>query len=136
MFEDNKLIAKKTGIIFFGFSIFCIVFAAIYEIFSHQVYSAYMIGAFLYPLLGGSIPMAIFYKMKGAFFPNILARYGYYSGIATLTVGSIFQGVLEIYGTTNTLSAIYWYVGIGLVAFGIIAWAICLSKNISKNRKK
>lgn len=35
---------------------FCMIFAAIYEYFSHQVYSSYMIGAFLFPVALGIVP--------------------------------------------------------------------------------
>ncbi len=37
-------------------AVFCILFAAIYEAFSHQVYSAYMIGEFLFPVVLGIVP--------------------------------------------------------------------------------
>lgn len=132
MLEDKKVLAKKTAIRFLEFSILCIVFAVIYETFSHQVYSGYMIGAFLFPLVGGFIPMVAFYKLKGVFFPNVFARYMYYSGIATLTVGSIFQGILDIYGTTNSLMVVYWCVGIGFVALGIGVWIINICKGFAK----
>lgn len=132
MFEDKKILAKKTAIRFLEFSISCIVFSVIYEAFSHQVYSGYMIGAFLFPLVGGFIPMVVFYKIKDLFFPNVFARYMYYSGIVTMTVGSIFQGVLDIYGTTNSLMAVYWCVGIGFVALGIGVWIINICKECAK----
>ena len=45
------------------FAVFCILFAAIYEAFSHQVYSLFMIGAFLFPVLLGIVPDLIRKKM-------------------------------------------------------------------------
>ena len=38
------------------------IFAAIYECFSHRVYSGFMIFAFLVPLLGGVLPCSIWMK--------------------------------------------------------------------------
>lgn len=35
------------------FSVFCLIFGIIYEIFSHQVYSIFMICAFCVPLVLG-----------------------------------------------------------------------------------
>ena len=36
---------------YLGMTAFCIVFSTVYEIFSHQVYSTFLILAFLFPLL-------------------------------------------------------------------------------------
>lgn len=51
-------------------------------------------------------------------YPGRIARNLYRSGIATLTIGCIMQGVLEIYGTTNKLICVYWIVGIVFVFVG------------------
>lgn len=50
-------------------------------------------------------------------------------GIYTLTVGSIFRGILDIYGTTNHAGVIYWWGGIGLFAVGILMECILHGKN-------
>ena len=50
-------------------------------------------------------------------------------GIYTLTVGSIFRGILDIYGTTNHADVIYWWGGIGLFAVGILMECILHGKN-------
>lgn len=50
-------------------------------------------------------------------------------GIYTLTVGSIFRGILDIYGTTNHADVIYWWGGIGLFAVGILMEFILHGKN-------
>ena len=111
--SDKKL--DKISKIYLGISAFCIVFAAIYEYFSHEVYSAFMIFAFLIPFLGGTV---VFYTIKRFAIKSMpgesLVRL-YNCGIATLTVGSIFQGVLEIYGTTNSLVNVYLAVGLMLI---------------------
>ena len=75
-----------------------------------------MIYAFAYPLVGGTLPflgIAVFGVKK---LPCFISRNLWHCGIATLTIGSIFNGVLEIYGTTNSLSIVYTICGIPLCA--------------------
>ena len=175
---------------------FCAIFAGIYELFSHGVYSGFMIGACAIPLLLGAVPAACIglyvrkqaedpgnlsrqkeedaaeglsgvetakitcksaetYDMMdehvpeaagsaadvpgayagrmmteksgpgydagdpygremagekrpaGICMPGTISRNAWFSGLAALTVGSIFRGVLDIYGTTNRLIAVY-----------------------------
>ena len=94
-----------------GAAAFTLFFALIYECFSHQVYSNWMLLAFLFPLLGGALPYALLARASRAAQPGVLSRCLYDSGLAALTVGSVFLGVLEIYGTTSRLSAVYWICG-------------------------
>lgn len=100
------------------FAVFCILFAAIYEAFSHQVYSLFMIGAFLFSVLLGIVPDLIRKKMGHT--GNEIALALQQCGIYTLTVGSIFRGILDIYGTTNRSGAVYWVAGGVLFAVGIL----------------
>lgn len=100
------------------FAVFCILFAAIYEAFSHQVYSLFMIGAFLFQVLLGIVPDLIRKKMGHT--GNEIALALQQCGIYTLTVGSIFRGILDIYGTTNRAGAVYWVAGGVLFAVGIL----------------
>lgn len=111
----------KTGGIYLLVSLFCILFGAVYERFSHDVYSYYMIYAFLFPLLGGAIPFLGLHFCKKAP-PGKVSCHLYHAGIATLTVGSFFQGALEIYGTTKRLIVIYWWLGAVLVLAGIVVY--------------
>lgn len=101
---------------------FCVIFAEFYEYFSHQVYSMYMIGAFLFPVVLGIVPDIIREKTHRKV--STLALALQQCGIYTLVIGSIFRGVLDIYGTTNQAGALYWIVGWGLVIVGgiIIAY--------------
>ncbi len=96
------------------------LFAAAYECFSHQVYSPYMILAFLFPLLGGVIPYSLLLTGSARQRFGIPERCLYPSGIAVLTVGSLFRGILEIYGTTSRLSAVYWIAGASLLLSGLL----------------
>ena len=57
-------------------------------------------------------------------FPGRTALNAWFSGIAALTVGCLFQGVLEIYGTTNRLIVVYPVAGVVLLAAGLAAFVI------------
>ncbi len=94
----------------------CAVFGAVYELFSHQVWSRFMICAFAFPLFLGAIPFFLLRK-RGKPFPGKAAEL-VHAGVAALTVGSILQGVLEIYGTSNPLTIVYWAAGGALTAAG------------------
>lgn len=120
---DGAKRAAKTALIYLLVSLFCALFGAVYEGFSHGVYSLWMIYAFMFPLAGGALPFLLMLVRGGRRYPGVAGRNLYHSGVATLTVGSIVQGVLDIYGTTNRLTRAYGYVGIPLLIVGIVlAW--------------
>ncbi len=116
----KKRKARKTVIIYLGVTLFCGLFSMVYEHFSHGVYSDYMIYLFLFPLSGGVLPFAVIGLMDRLYFPGRISLNLYNSGIATLSVGCCFKGVLEIYGTTSYYMPVYWIVGTVLTASGIV----------------
>ena len=99
-------------------AIFLALFGAIYELFSHGVYSYHMIYAFCFPLVMGVLLYAVLI-IKGKYpcksFLNV-----WNTSIATFSIGSVFQGVLEIYGTSNPLVIVYPAAGLILMGLGII----------------
>lgn len=115
---------------------FVFVFAQIYGLFSHGVYSLFMTYAFLLPLILIFLPKLInlctgnrLWNLslenadeegeKKLFFAS-LASFLWKSGVAVLTVGSLYKGVLDIYGTSGTFEWIYLAVGLlTLVSGGI-----------------
>ncbi|MET0015728.1 hypothetical protein [Oscillibacter sp.] len=107
-------------------SIICAFFGAVYEMFSHGVYSYFMLYAFAFPLVGGALFFVLLSQGYGARMPGSVPRQFYHGGLAVLTVGSIMSGVLEIYGTTNSLISVYWYVGCGLCVLGALGYVIGL----------
>lgn len=121
----------KTGFVYLFISMFCILFGAVYEYFSHEVYSYFMLYAFVFPLVGGAL---LFFGMAYCRvpMPNRGSCNLYHSGIAALTTGSLFEGVLEIYGTTNRLISIYWILGAVFILTALI-WYFACSKD--KNEK-
>jgi hypothetical protein len=114
---------------------FVFVFAKIYGLFSHGVYSVFMSYAFLLPLTLIFLPKFINLctgkrlwnlsletvdkeeREKKQFFFS-LASFLWKSGVAVLTVGSIYKGVLEIYGTSGTFEWIYFAVGLLALVLG------------------
>lgn len=113
---------KKT-IQYLLLSVFVFVFAQIYEYFSHGVYSNYMLYAFLIPFLGLALPSFLLHSLKKALPAN--SRFLWKCGIATLTVGSIYKGILEIYGTNGYFEFPYLFIG---VAFCIVAGITVFSR--------
>ena len=100
----------KKSLIYLGISIFVFIFGQIYEYFSHGVYSIYMMFAFLIPFIGLFIPSLLNNLiLKRKITDNVTLPWK--CGIATLTVGSIYKGVLEIYGTSGTFEQVYLIIG-------------------------
>lgn len=86
----------------------------------------YMIYAFLFPLAGGCLP---FLALSRSRHPVRLSRAAvslWNGGIAWLCVGSLMEGILEIYGTTNQLVWIYLIVGIVLLVIALITALLSL----------
>lgn len=102
--------AIKTGLQYFTAALLCALFGAVYELFSHSVFSCYMLYAFMIPLVGGALLFFLieYFQWK---IPGKASRSLWQFGIAVLTVGCLLQGVLEIYGTTNRLMIVYWVGG-------------------------
>ena len=100
---------KKT-IQYLLLSVFVFVFAQIYEYFSHGVYSNYMLYAFLIPFLGLALPSFLLHSLKKSLPAN--SCFLWKCGIATLTVGSIYKGILEIYGTNGFFEFPYLFIGL------------------------
>ena len=115
--------------------LFCALFAAVYEAFSFGVYSYFMLFAFVVPLLCCSLPYSIIiFRNKNI--PDTLALRLWNSGTAVLTVGSITQCVIEIYGTTNHFISIYAIAGGIFCISGLAKWLIAgrQSKNSAASK--
>lgn len=124
--DTNKWPAKgmgKTVWVHLALSATAIIVDNIYALFGHGVRSAAMSLMFLYPLLGGALG---FFALRLA---APWARSGkgyrlgynlYNSGIAVLTVGSFFKGILEIAGTASDHTRMFAITGWGLLAIGTI----------------
>ncbi len=108
--------ASKTALGYLLCAILTALFGAVYERFSHEVYSYFMLYAFLIPLLGGALPYLASSVARVPRRATGIVRAMHHCGIATLTIGSIVRGILDIYGTTNRLINAYWIAGLLLLA--------------------
>lgn len=119
---DNKHRALRTAFIHLAIAIFTALFGAVYENYSHGVYSYYMIYAFAFPLVMGTLPYTAIALFGIKRYPPHLTSVIYNCAIATLTVGSILQGVLIIYGTSNPLVYVHLAIGAVLVVASVITY--------------
>lgn len=137
--ENRAVKSLKTAKVYLYVTIFCILFGAIYEYFSFGVYSYFMIYAFLWPLILGVLPFMVMsgkcigvsengVERKSGDLPekeeNLRAYRFWHAGVATLTVGSIFKGILAIYGTTSPFTKGYFLVGGILLIIAMMAPAV------------
>ena len=131
MYTSDKAVSEKrySAVIraYLMTTVGCVFFGAVYELFSHGVWSCFMICAFAFPLLLGAIPFFLLRK-RGKSFPGRAADL-IHAGVAALTVGSILQGALEIYGTSNPLTLAHWAVGGALTAAG---WLLTFLKQVER----
>ena len=97
------------------------VLSAIYEVLSHGVISAYMVGLAGWPLFLGAIPSLVAWRF-GAGAPAPLARVLLACGVLTLSLGSIVAGVMEIYGSTSAFTSVYWVCGAVLMVSAVVAY--------------
>lgn len=93
---------------------FVAIFGGVYEAFSHGIWSGCMVYAFAFPLGLGALPFS-WKALKKRPLPSRWCLRFHHASVATLTVGSIMEGVHRIYGATNRLTLLYWIVGIALL---------------------
>lgn len=90
------------------------IFGGIYEYFSHGIYSPYMYGAFLIPLLFIAVDIfiqKILQRLTAQVQVDMRATLSYPLLCMTLTIASIVTGVVAIYGTTNPIVVYYkWFI--------------------------
>ncbi len=115
-------------------AVFFAAFGAVYERFSHEVYSYAMIYAFAVPLVPGALLLTLMICCTKRL-PSAGALVLWHAGLAAFTVWLTFSGVLEIYGTTNRLTAVYPAAGAVLTAAGAIAY-ICGRKKPESARQQ
>lgn len=120
--ENKREQALERAKRYIPITLFCMLFGWIYEKFSFGVYSNYMIYAFVIPLMGGMIFWLLIGTSKKKIYFNKIFINCHSASIATFTVGFIFKGVLDIYGTTSNLCNVYWIVGIIFIFIAVISY--------------
>ena len=116
----------KTALAYAGMTALCLVFCAVYEIFSFGEHSLYMRMMFMMPLLGGAIPFGLMaasenppYISRGAF--NL-----WNSGLAVRVSGCLVRGIIEISGRTSDYDHYYWVISALFLTLAfvnqVVAW--------------
>ncbi len=101
----------KTIMVYSAVSIFCMLFAFIYEQFSYGEHSNYMRMMFCVPFIGGIIPFLTVYLLGIKYKFSRIAYNLWNSGVAVLTCGCLIRGIIEISGRTTDYDVIYWVLG-------------------------
>lgn len=123
---------SRVALIYLIITVLCALFGAVYEYFSFGVYSYFMLYAFVFPLVGGAIPSLCISLIRPEFSTWSICETLHHCAIATFTVGSIIQGVLEIYGTTNQAVQYYWYAGIAALLAAVLLHGVKSFRNLLK----
>ncbi len=126
LFDENKKLTY--GIKWLLISLFCGIFSMIYKHFSFGVISYSMVFLFAFPLFLGALPCMVLQKMNYAM-PNRI----YQDGIVILTLMSLVNGILEIYGTSTHFIRIYLIIGIACIVLGMLFYMIQVQIKNLKN---
>lgn len=116
--KTNNKRFKKTAVVYTLITVFFFIFSRIYKHFSFGETSVYMHWLFGVPLIGGVV-LLIFQKL----IPNLsrLSLNLWNSAVATIAVGVLFRGIVNLSGRSTTLDLPYWYVGIGLAGLALLS---------------
>ena len=121
--EKNKKTVFKELILYVGITAFIALFGFVYEQFSHGINSNYMWFAWAWVLGFGVLPYLLLYFLPIKRVPGVLTECVYNLGVAILTTRSIFYGVLEIYGKTNSkMALIYTILAIIFLVAGVVLY--------------
>ena len=116
--SDNSL--KKPVLSYLFATIFTLVFASVYEYFSHGVLSGYMLSAFVYPLVIGA-GLLLLVKLARLPKPDGMVLGLHAWSVAGFTVGNIMKGVFEIYGSVSSYTGWYFIAGsVLLIAAAVV----------------
>ncbi len=130
---------RKSLLVYLGLTAFCIVFDRVYFLVGHGVESVYMLWLFLYPLLGGMIPLTLLWGFVDHATEVPLFRTAYNAfntGMATLLLGGALSGVIEIAGTASIYPKYFLIVGWIIYALSIVLYLLGLFLRIRKTAKK
>ncbi|MCB8975864.1 MAG: hypothetical protein H6657_00355 [Ardenticatenaceae bacterium] len=113
-------------------TLFCIVFNTVYSLFGHGVTSPFMSYAYAFSLVLG---VGGFILVGQLHLENRVAFNLYNAGIATLTVGSLLRGIIDIAGADTIYPVYYFVVGAGLAVVGgllyVFQWQASLADSLT-----
>ena len=115
MILSTLVIEKKDSLRYLPASIFCLLFAVIYEHFSYGEYSWAMRLMFLFPLIGG-VGLNRFLQGKRI---KVWSLRFWASGLAIFTLGCLVHGIIVISGRTCGYDWAYIAAGLLFLFLGI-----------------
>lgn len=116
MFTSDKNLNR--AFLYTSLTAFFALFGAVYETFSHEVYSFFMIYAFAVPLLLGVFPSLLIIQSGWRVKSFVGQIYG--SGVIALTLSCILKGALDIYGTANSKLPVMPLLGIIMILLSVL----------------
>lgn len=119
--ESSRRISARCTRNYVLVTCFVALFSLVYERFSFGVWSGFMVFAFAAPLVLGVLPWVVNTALARPISPTSSSRQLWNAGVAVLTVGCLFRGILDIYGTTSGLGTVYWIVGPVLLLLSVFA---------------
>jgi len=121
--SDNTGAALKSCLKYLAGTMFAALFGGVYEIFSHEVYSYYMIYAFAIPLVLGVLPTLLMAR-RNLWTGSAAAPQFYGGGVLALTLSCVLKGVLYIAGTTNRKLILLVIPGLAMLLAAVICAAL------------
>ena len=109
---------KKTILWYTLLTAFFFVGSRIYEHFSFGETSAFMHYLFLIPLIGGALLVVLQLVIKGL---SRLTLNLWNSGVATLTAGALYRGIVNLSGRSTTMDQPYYYVAGAFLVLALIS---------------
>ena len=106
---------RKTAKRYLGITLFCCLFSAVYEAFSHHVFSGWMIALPLYPAIMGVLPFLLLRRRIPGW-----SRQLWHCGVATVMAGSCLTGVFEIAGVHMPYTAAFLAMGSMLMMTAVV----------------
>ena len=73
---------------------------------------------FLIPLIGGALLVLLQLMVKGF---SRLSLNLWNSGVATLTAGALYRGIVNLSGRSTTMDQPYYYLGVDFLALDLIS---------------
>jgi hypothetical protein len=127
--SNKKLI--KSAIVHLIIAFICIGINSVYSLFGHGVSSPHMTYMFLYPLIGGTVTFSLLHVFYSKVINHSYFRLSYNlynSGIATLIIGSMLNGVFEIAGTASLYTKAYYAIAFIFILVSIVATVLDVKK--------
>ena len=123
---DRKML-RHTIFQYIVVGLYLILFTLVYEQFSHGIHSNAMRYAFVIPWGLGALLFCIFFFIP--VYP-IISKKIWDMAITSVILGLLLHGVFEIYGNTEPLVPIFFYIGslTGLVAIGSYLYLVIIKR--------